>query len=583
MRRKIFWVNTIIMIISLMILSFFWNNVALNLNIENAKKNTVRELALINNSLDLFIETVNDYAINISIDNRIQNALNEYSYKEPTMNFYKINRDIVTATMEVLGLSNNIVGCDIVATDDIIFHVSEFFDEEIEKLIKTHERELHNQVEWSNIVQMRHMSGYDKNIFVIQKRIIDLSTYKLLGVEYMYVDERDIAKIYLNNIKNDENEFYILNNKNVIVSSSENNSINKSFINYQGLNKQELNKLIENKNGVIKVNKESYFSSIQKVDSLDWTVISMIPIKELKSQTKLFDAFILIIGIIYLIVGVIVSVLVSYSISKPINKLVLTMNKINSGNREVRADTNNTKELQVLSTTFNRLMDKNENLILQLIEEEKAIRNYEFMLLQAQIKPHFLYNTLETISSFVKLNMQQEALNSIHCLANFCRISLSNGKDIITIREELKLVESYLTIQKYRNIKYLDFEIDFNENILDNKIPKFTLQPIIENSIYHGMKPKREKTKVQIKGRCKDGFIIITVKDNGIGIPEYDVERINRQFYDEFNKDSFGLHSVNSRIKIYYGDNFGINIESKYLDYTIVSIKLPNERSSNNA
>ncbi len=248
--------------------------------------------------------------------------------------------------------------------------------------------------------------------------------------------------------------------------------------------------------GIITINNESSFVSIQKVDSLDWMVVSAIPMKELTAQTRLFDTFIIITGFIYLLVGTVVASLASYSISKPIHRLVLTMRQIKMGNRDVRADTHTTKELLLLSNTFNSLMDENEKLMVQLCEEQKAIRNYEFMLLQAQIKPHFLYNTLETISSFVKLNMHQEALQAVHCLANFCRISLNNGKDIITIGEELNLIESYLTIQKYRNIKYLDYEIDVDDAIWDKKIPKLTLQPIVENAIYHGMKPKRRKNKI---------------------------------------------------------------------------------------
>lgn len=251
------------------------------------------------------------------------------------------------------------------------------------------------------------------------------------------------------------------------------------------------------------------------------------------------------------------------------------MKEIKSGNLELRADFKTKDEIGILADGFNSLMDKINNLVNQIYYEQKEKRESEFKLLQSQIKPHFLYNTIETIISFIKLNLSDNAMKTAKYLANFYRISLSKGKDIISIEDEMHLIDSYLSIQKLRYVETLDYKLDFNEEILKYQIPKLTLQPLVENAIYHGLRQKEEKGMIEVKGYLKDGIINIEVIDDGVGMTDELIERVlHRPQKNKKNMD-FGIYNVNSRLKLLYGEKFGLTIESRVGEYTKVIVRLP--------
>jgi two-component system sensor histidine kinase YesM len=160
-------------------------------------------------------------------------------------------------------------------------------------------------------------------------------------------------------------------------------------------------------------------------------------------------------------------------------------------------------------------------------------------------------------------------------LAGFYRISLSKGNDIIVIKDEIDLINNYLSIQKLRYVEYLDYRLEFDEDVLNYQIPKLTLQPLVENSIYHGLKQKEDKGILIIKGYFEKGLIKIEVFDDGVGMSEEQIIRVLRRPQDERKSTEFGVHSVDSRLKLLYGDEYGLSIESRLSEYTRVTVTLP--------
>ena len=171
--------------------------------------------------------------------------------------------------------------------------------------------------------------------------------------------------------------------------------------------------------------------------------------------------------------------------------------------------------------------------------------------------------------------MKDNAMMTAKILAGFYRISLSKGKDIITIKYEIQLTENYLSIQKLRYVEYLDFTVEVDEEIYPYQIPRLTLQPLVENSIYHGLKQKEDKGLLTIKGYLAEKTVTIEVTDDGIGISDELIDRILSQPESHHKNSDFGLYSVNSRIKLLYGDQYGIRIESRMNEYTRVTVILP--------
>ena len=272
------------------------------------------------------------------------------------------------------------------------------------------------------------------------------------------------------------------------------------------------------------------------------------------------------------------SIYIPQSITKPITRLSEVTDQVAKGDLTVRSDVDAGGEVGVLSDSLNTMIDKINELLSQVTTEQTRLRKAELELLQSQINPHFLYNTLDTIVWLAEGSDQAKVVSMVESLSEFFRTSLNQGKDIISIREELQHVRSYLEIQQVRYQDILEYEIDVPEELYKYQIPKITIQPLVENALYHGIKNKRRLGKITISGEVKDN-VCIRVTDNGIGMSE---ER-NRDVMDRIlgktpdSEVGFGLYNVNERIRLKFGDGYGIRIISKYEEGTISEVILPKE------
>ena len=205
------------------------------------------------------------------------------------------------------------------------------------------------------------------------------------------------------------------------------------------------------------------------------------------------------------------------------------------------------------------------------------MRQLDLRLLQEQINPHFLYNTLDTIVWLIEGNKADEAVDMVVTLSDFFRLVLSGGKEFITLREEKQHINSYLEIQKVRYRDILEYDIRIDEELYDYQILKLTLQPLVENAIYHGIKYKRAKGCIHISGE-KDGDILrLIVSDNGVGREEEELEQLRREMERPCRETEkgFGLANVNERIHMYFGGEYGLGIESGKMVGTTVTLTIP--------
>jgi two-component system sensor histidine kinase YesM len=213
----------------------------------------------------------------------------------------------------------------------------------------------------------------------------------------------------------------------------------------------------------------------------------------------------------------------------------------------------------------------------QVTREQKQLRKAEFELLQAQINPHFLYNTLDAIVWSAEAGNQKQVVKMVGSLSDFFRTSLNKGKEIVTIREELQHVRSYLEIQQIRYQDILSYEIDVPEELFEYEIPKITVQPIVENALYHGIKNRRGGGKITITGEEGDTDYRIIVADDGMGMDSERLSEISKGLADKAPEDAkiYGLYNVNERIRLFYGEEYGITLSSEYDKGTTVTIRLP--------
>lgn len=273
----------------------------------------------------------------------------------------------------------------------------------------------------------------------------------------------------------------------------------------------------------------------------------------------------------------ILSYYIPLSITRPIRKLSEVTDQVAKGDLSVRFDARSGVEVNRLSDSLNTMIDKINELLAQVTKEQVRLRKAEFELLQMQINPHFLYNTLDTIIWLAEAGKQKEVVDMVGSLSEFFRTSLNQGKDIIPIREELQHVKSYLKIQQVRYQDILEYEIHMLEELEKYLIPKITIQPIVENALYHGIKNKRGLGHILINGRKEKDHFVIQIEDNGIGISEERLAQVRDkiQYRSPAGNDIYGLYNVNERIHLNFGEKFGIFIESDYGEGTVVSILLP--------
>lgn len=301
--------------------------------------------------------------------------------------------------------------------------------------------------------------------------------------------------------------------------------------------------------------------------------------QQLNQRVHSFTVICVATIILLSILVVLVVVAIVRNIIKPIDELAEVTEEIAEGNFSVRANINTDDEIAVLADSVNDMSRSLEEMVEKIKADERKMRRADLRLLQEQINPHFLYNTLDTIVWLIEGNSSDKAVNMVMSLSEFFRLVLSKGKEYITIQEEEFHIRSYLEIQQVRYHDILDYEIRIPEELYPYKIIKLTLQPLIENSLYHGIKYKRAKGKITISGSLENGLIHFRVEDNGVGMKPEELEKLQREIQKpcKETEKGFGLANVNERIRMNYGSRFGMTIDSVEGKGTCAEIVIPAE------
>ncbi|MCR5580790.1 MAG: sensor histidine kinase [Pseudobutyrivibrio sp.] len=314
----------------------------------------------------------------------------------------------------------------------------------------------------------------------------------------------------------------------------------------------------------------------------DYLYYESVHLNELQAEiTKQIEY--IIIGIIALVAVVIIFIIayvsrITEAITAPLTKLTGRVEDITMGDFDPKEPVEaNQVEIQVLSDGFEEMVGKLNSLIQENKRAERRKRHAELELLQAQINPHFLYNTLDTIIWLIEADKKSESINMVSDLSNFFRFCLSRGKDIISLQEEEKHVLSYLAIQKTRYQDRMDYEVHIPESLYPYSIPKLTLQPLVENSIYHGIKLQREKGVIKVEAVDIGDKIELTVRDNGAGMSDDRLKEMRTAIVNG-EKIGFGLRTVHERIQLFFGEDYGLTISSTEGVGTTITAVIPKQK-----
>ncbi|AIF52679.1 sensor histidine kinase [Pelosinus sp. UFO1] len=337
--------------------------------------------------------------------------------------------------------------------------------------------------------------------------------------------------------------------------------------------------LTDYNNSIVKTIQGSEFQIIYKDSTYtNWKTIGVFSLNETLQEVTNLRHYSIMIGIITLVLAVIAAFFFTASIAKPLSKLRMLMKRAEEGDLSVRFNSRYNDEIGQLGNSFNNMIKEISNLIDMVYVEQRRKREAELKTLQAQIKPHFLYNTLYTIQWMAQEHGAQDVVKILGALANLFRIGLSKGKEMIQVHEELEHVGSYLAIQKARYEDKLTYEIHYDEEIIHYRVLKLILQPLVENAIYHGINARRGGGKIIITGSVKEEKLYFSVVDNGIGITKEKLKEI-RELLDNNHVEpaaaGFGIFNVNERIRLSFGKEYGLIYTSVYEEGTKVELWHP--------
>ena len=288
----------------------------------------------------------------------------------------------------------------------------------------------------------------------------------------------------------------------------------------------------------------------------------------------------MLIAVVMIVLSTVLTFMISRYMTRPLGNLMGTIQRIKKGETDLRADTENRDEIGELGKNFNEMLDQMEELREKESRANLLLSQAEYKALQAQINPHFLYNTLETMSSIAEIRNCPEVSMLSQSLSNIFRYSLNMKDQLSTVAQEINHLKNYCYVMSVRMQDNIEYVYDIDESLLKERIPRISIQPLVENALNHGLRNKRGEKKVRIRIQRQDENLVISVRDNGMGM---DAEQINEslqknEMIQTEKGSSIGLYNINARVKILYGDQYGIHIESAPGEGTCVFIVLPAEK-----
>ena len=352
----------------------------------------------------------------------------------------------------------------------------------------------------------------------------------------------------------------------VVVSSTDDTSIGTRFTYAGRLNGDNANFRVMN-------NLYSY----QKIGKWNYYLVSRIPLMNMYRDNIIVVVLLVFITVMITCFGLVICKKILKKTYEPLNYVAKEMKCVAEGKLDVRINMENVgTDFKQLAYGFNYMMEKINSLMEQVKSEQQQMNQIRFNSLQSQIQPHFLYNTLDCIHWQAMADGNEEISVLVKALAQYYRLCLSGGKDVIRLEQELEHVKNYLIIQNIRYDNIIASDIKVDESCMNILIPKLTLQPLVENSIYHGIKVKEgKKGKLWITVEKKEEEVYITVSDNGTGMTEEAIGDMNNSI-SEYDMDfGYGIRNVNKRIEILFGKEYGLHYEKNDLGGVTVIIHLP--------
>ena len=573
LRTRMLLSNIVVALIPFLMFSIVSGSIFLDHAQKTAEEHSVQLIHQVSNSMDVYVETIEKMV------NYIQLELQDtpfFTMETEDAPGWESETDYIRSVLENVANSHREVAGIFIATKEDLyvstgmsrisrdpFQNERWYREAAEN---PEEIQLISVVTGRNIVTNRSYSIDD--VFSLAKAVQDPETGEVLGVILLDI-RHDIIQSSINGVTIGEKGFvFVMDQEDNIVYTPVNGIVYR--VNPKWVKAMEPMS--------VQIQGGSYQIRSELSPYTGWRTVGVFSMDEVMSSVNTIVYILFTCVIISLVLVVIVSFKFSRTLTNPIFKLKRLMKQAESGDLTVRFNFQHNDEIGELGQSFNHMIARIDQLIQMVYVEQENKRTAEMKSLQEQIKPHFLYNTLDTISWMARDYDAEDIVRLVDALTNMFRIGLSHGKDIITVKEEITHVSNYLYIQKIRNKDKLNYVIHVDESLYAVEVPKLILQPLVENAIYHGVKAKRGGGTITITGVPEGENLVFTVQDDGAGMLQEKVEELNRRMSERSvldEKKSFGLFYIRERIQLCYGKGYGVHVESTLGEGTRVTITLP--------
>jgi two-component system sensor histidine kinase YesM len=532
------------------------------------------------------ISQVNNVSTSIIDDTYFSGLLTKVSYDIP----YEENDDFKKETTTFLSSINSMI--DNYVITDVKIYLSEDFDSlytdpsyseyDIFKPISEAKGSY-----WHGI-----FSSTNKNYLVCPSLYLSPSEYTNYGelaiirkVNYLdsvdspaayiaiYFSKSNIDFILGKDLSITDSSTYLINERNAIVSTSNSSLSGKYIIDYDTLTQ---NFTRNSKFETMNLGGETVYAGYKEIPSTDWYMISVIPTNNALFRTRDLVYQLVATYMVFLAIAFITALILSHSIVKRIKSVINQMKLIRKSTPKRLSLDPGHDEIGDLIETYNYMTDEMNLLLEKQAKSANDLRIAEFKALQAQINPHFLYNTLDMINWLSKKGKSEEVSSAVQALSKFYKLTLNKGNITVSVREEVEHVSLYVQLQNMRYQDKIHFIVDVPDELLDYEIPKLVFQPIVENSIQHGIFAKESKEgTIVIMGWLKDDMITFVISDDGVGIPEEKLSSILNGKVESTTGSNIGISNTDKRLQLFYNTSFGLTYRSIPNVETEVEIRIP--------
>lgn len=408
-----------------------------------------------------------------------------------------------------------------------------------------------------------------KSIVSIARTMTD-ENGNFIGLFLFNIYEKNFSQVFES--LSDKNDIYIVDNIGNIVSHR-----NKELIGIRFYDMDVMNEMFREQNyNIIEKSQKKYLFSIYKNQELNWILVEEIPLELLLGDVKSIQRRMVMIGLIIFSVSMLVCFYISHRTTRPLGELVHELEKVGKSEKnDQKFEAAGWREINTICEECNYMNQRIRSLVTAIKDSEKKKRAAEMGFMQSQMSPHFLYNTLFSIRCLVDMGNKQGAIGIIDAFTSILKYILSYKSEFVDVSQEIKFLEDYSILQKYRYGDQFSLEIICPQELYQKKVLRMILEPLVENSLFHGLDDEVDAIHVTVSFQVCDGDMLITVTDDGVGFTDENYMELSRKIRSKEQSNMIGMNNIRERIKMNFGKKYGLSIDTNYEDGARIIVKIP--------